>query len=44
VRKFKMEDSEAMATRMSTTKTLDADVEGEHVDQKEYPTMTGSLL
>jgi hypothetical protein len=33
VRKFKMEDSKAMATPMSTTTTLDADEEGEHVDQ-----------
>jgi hypothetical protein len=32
VRKIKMEDSKAMATPMSTTTTLDADEEGEHVD------------
>jgi hypothetical protein len=32
VRKFKMEDSKAMATRMSTSTALDADEEGEHVD------------
>jgi hypothetical protein len=32
VRKFKMEDSKAMTTPMSTTTTLDADEEGEHVD------------
>jgi hypothetical protein len=44
VRKFKMEDSKAMATLMSTTATLDADEEGEHVDQKEYRSMIGSLL
>jgi hypothetical protein len=36
VRKFKMEDSKAMVTPMSTTTALDADKEGEHVDQKEY--------
>jgi hypothetical protein len=36
VRKFKMEDSKARVTPMSTTTTLDADEEGEHVDQKEY--------
>jgi hypothetical protein len=36
VRKFKMEDSKAMATLMSTTTALDADEEGERVDQKEY--------
>jgi hypothetical protein len=41
---FKMEDSKAMATPMSTTRTLDADEEGEHVDQKEYRSMIGSLL
>jgi hypothetical protein len=43
VRKFKMEDSKAMATPMSTTTALDADEEGEHVDQ-EYRSMIGSLL
>jgi hypothetical protein len=44
VRKFKMEDSKAMATPMSTTTTLDADEEGEHINQKEYQSMIGSLL
>jgi hypothetical protein len=44
VRKFKMEDSKAMATLMSTTTGLDADEEGEHVDQKEYRSMIWSLL
>jgi hypothetical protein len=44
VRKFKMEDSKAMVTLMSRTTTLDADEEGEHVDQKEYRSMIGSLL
>jgi hypothetical protein len=44
VRKFKMEDSKAMATPMSTTITLDADEEGGHVDQKEYWSMIRSLL
>jgi hypothetical protein len=39
-----MEDSKAMATPMSTTTTLDADEEGEHMDQKEYRSMIGSLL
>jgi hypothetical protein len=43
VRKFKMEDSKAMATPMSTTTAFDADGEGEHVDQKEYRSMIGSL-
>jgi hypothetical protein len=36
VRKFKIEDSKAMVTLMSTTADLDVDKEGEHVDQKEY--------
>jgi hypothetical protein len=44
VRKFKMEDSKAMATPMSMTTTLDVDEEGEHVDPKEYRSMIGSLL
>jgi hypothetical protein len=44
VRKIKMEDSKAMTTPMSTTTALDADKEGEHVDQKEYRCMIGSLL
>jgi hypothetical protein len=39
-----MEDSKAMATPMSTTTTLDADEKGEHMDQKEYRSMIGSLL
>jgi hypothetical protein len=43
VLKFKMEDSKAMMTPMSTTTALDADEEGEHVDQ-EYRSMIGSLL
>jgi hypothetical protein len=34
----------AMTTPMSTTTALDADEEGEHVDQKEYRSMIGSLL
>jgi hypothetical protein len=41
VRKFKMEDSNAMTTPMSTATALDADEEGEHVDQKEYWSMIG---
>jgi hypothetical protein len=44
VQKFKMEDSKATAMPMSTTTALDADEEGEHVDQKEYRSMIGSLL
>jgi hypothetical protein len=33
-----------MTTPMSTTTALDADEEGEHVDQKEYSSIIGSLL
>jgi hypothetical protein len=44
VRMFKMEDSKAMTTAMSTTTALDADEECEHVNQKEYRSMIGSLL
>jgi hypothetical protein len=44
VLKFKVEDSKAMTTMMSTTTALDAAEEGEHVDQKEYQSMIGSLL
>jgi hypothetical protein len=44
VRKFKMEDSKAMTTPMSMTTALDADEEGEHMDQKEYWSMIGSIL
>jgi hypothetical protein len=44
LRKFKMEDSKAMATPMSTTTALDADEEGEHMDRKEYRSMIRSLL
>jgi hypothetical protein len=44
VRKFKMEDSKSMATLMSMTTALDADEEGEHMDQMEYRRMIGSLL
>jgi hypothetical protein len=44
VRKFKMEDFKAMAMPMSTTTALDVDEEGEHMDQKEYRSMIGSLL
>jgi hypothetical protein len=44
VRKFKMEDSKAMTTPVSTTTAIDADEEGQQVDQKEYRSMIGSLL
>jgi hypothetical protein len=35
-KKFKMEDSKAMTAPRSTTTALDADEEGEHVDEKVY--------
>jgi hypothetical protein len=44
VRKFKMDDSKAMATPMGTTTALDADGEGEHVDQKKYRSVIWTLL
>jgi hypothetical protein len=44
MRKFKMEDSKAMTTLMCTTTALDADEEGENVDQKVYRSMIRSLL
>jgi hypothetical protein len=44
MRKFKMEDSKAMTTLMSTTTALVADEEGEHMDQKGYRSMIRSLL
>jgi hypothetical protein len=44
VTKLKMEDSKAMMKPMSVTTTVDVDEEGEHVDQKEYRSMIGSLL
>jgi hypothetical protein len=44
VQKFKMGDSKSMETPMSTTIALDVDEEGEHMDQKEYRSMIGSLL
>ena len=44
LKKFKMDDSKPLSTPMSTTTALDADEDGEPVDQKEYRSMTGSLL
>jgi hypothetical protein len=44
LKKFKMDDSKPLSTLMSTTTALDADEEGEPVDQKEYRSMIGSLL
>jgi hypothetical protein len=44
LKKFKMDDSKPLSTPMSTTTALDADEDGEPVDQKEYRSMIGSLL
>lgn len=44
LKKFDMSDSKPMTTPMSTTTALDADEDGEPVDQKEYWSMIGSLL
>ncbi|WVZ67308.1 LOW QUALITY PROTEIN: hypothetical protein U9M48_016405 [Paspalum notatum var. saurae] len=42
--KFNMGDSKPMTTPMSTNMVLDADEDGEAVDQKEFRGMIGSLL
>jgi hypothetical protein len=39
-----MDDSKPLSTPMSTTIALDADEDGELVDQKEYRSMIGPLL
>jgi hypothetical protein len=44
LKKFKMDDSKPLSTPMSTTTVLDADEDGEPVDQKEFLSMIGSLL
>ncbi|WVZ58470.1 LOW QUALITY PROTEIN: hypothetical protein U9M48_008744 [Paspalum notatum var. saurae] len=44
LKKFNMGDSKPMTTLMSTNTTLDADEDGEAVDQKEFQGMIGSLL
>jgi hypothetical protein len=44
LKKFKMDDSKPLSTRMSTTTVLDADEDVEPVDQKECRSMIGSLL
>ncbi|WVZ80518.1 hypothetical protein U9M48_027988 [Paspalum notatum var. saurae] len=44
LKKFNMGDSKPMTTPMSTYMALDADEDGEVVDQKEFRGMIGSLL
>jgi hypothetical protein len=44
LKKLKMDDLKPLSAPMSTTTTLDADEDGEPVDQKEYQSMIGSLL
>ncbi|WVZ90066.1 LOW QUALITY PROTEIN: hypothetical protein U9M48_036398 [Paspalum notatum var. saurae] len=44
LKKFSMGDSKPMTTPMSTNTALDADEDGEAVDQKEFRGMIGSLL
>jgi hypothetical protein len=44
LRKFQMQDVKPMSTPMGSTTTLDADEDGELVDQREYRSMIGSLL
>ncbi|WVZ93842.1 LOW QUALITY PROTEIN: hypothetical protein U9M48_039796 [Paspalum notatum var. saurae] len=44
LKKFNMSDSKPMTTPMSTNTALDADEDGEAVDQKKFRRMIGSLL
>ena len=44
LRKFYMSDLSPQLTPISTSTTLDEDLDGEAVDQKEYRSMIGSLL
>ncbi|WVZ52455.1 hypothetical protein U9M48_003510 [Paspalum notatum var. saurae] len=44
LKKFEMGDSKPMTTPMSTNTALDADEDGEAVDQKKFRGMIGSLL
>ncbi|WVZ80778.1 hypothetical protein U9M48_028230 [Paspalum notatum var. saurae] len=44
LKKFNMDDSKSITTPMSTNTALDADEDGEAVDQKEFQGMIGSLL
>jgi hypothetical protein len=44
LKKFKIDDLKPLSTPMNTTTVLDADEDGEPMDQKEYRSMIGSLL
>jgi hypothetical protein len=44
LRKFQMQDVKPMSTPVGSTATLDADEDGEPVDQREYRSMIDSLL
>jgi len=44
LKKFDMGEGKPLSMPMSTTTALDADEEGEAMDQKEYRSMIGSLL
>ncbi|XP_066347941.1 uncharacterized protein [Miscanthus floridulus] len=44
LKKFAMDDAKPISTPMLTSAALDADEDGEPVDQKEYRSMIGSLL
>ena len=44
LKKFDMGEAKPLSTPMSTTMALDANEEGEAMDQKEYRSMIGSLL
>ena len=44
LKKFDMGETKPLSTSMLTTTTLDTDEEGEGMDQKEYRSMSGSLL
>jgi hypothetical protein len=44
MKKFNMAELKPMSTLMSTAAALDPDKNGEAIDQREYKSMTGSLL
>jgi hypothetical protein len=44
MKKFNMAELKPMSTLMSTATALDPDKNGEAIDQREYKSMTGSLL